>query len=191
MKINSMASLPPLEPSKVIKTNCSIDAEKIRFEINTVELPIGVQGDFGLIYHPGASIAVPINEDGQIVILRQYRFAVGRRLLEFPAGTLEPGEDPLASMKRELSEESGYEASKWDPLGVMVPCPAYSDEVIHIYLARDLKLLKEKPPGDIDEDIEVLLMSKDELNNRISSGEEVLDGKSITAWHRACQFLSL
>tara|TARA_Y100001968_G_scaffold331974_1_gene388519 strand:+ start:1916 stop:2476 length:561 start_codon:yes stop_codon:yes gene_type:complete len=186
-----MASLSPPEPSKVVKTNFSIDAKKIRFEINTVELPIGVQGDFGVIHHPGASIAVPMNENGQIVILRQYRFAVGRRLLEFPAGTLEAGEDPLASMKRELSEESGYEAFEWNPLGIMVPCPAYSDEVIHIYLARDLKLLKEKPPGDIDEDIEVLLLTKDELNQIIASGEEVLDGKTITAWHRACQFLSL
>tara|TARA_Y100001968_G_scaffold272812_1_gene265225 strand:+ start:9569 stop:10129 length:561 start_codon:yes stop_codon:yes gene_type:complete len=186
-----MATLPPLEPSKILKTSSSVQAKKICFNINTYELPIGVQGEFGVIHHPGASIAVPINQDGKIIILRQYRFAVGRRLLEFPAGTLEMGEDPLLAMQRELKEESGYDASKWDPLGVMVPCPAYSDEVIHIYLARDLKLLKEKPPGDIDEDIEVLLMNKDELEERISSGEEVLDGKSISAWHRTCQFLNL
>ena len=71
----------------------------------------------------------------------------------------------------------------------MTPCPGYSDEVIHIFLARDLTKLKEKPPGDDDEDIEVLLMSPKEFNSRISSGEESLDGKTITAWHRACQFL--
>lgn len=185
-----MASLPPIEPSKIIQTNCSINAKKLRFEINRVELPIGLQEDFGVIHHPGASIAVPINNEGLVVILRQYRFAVGRRLLEFPAGTLEEGEDPLSSMKRELCEESGYEAFKWDSLGIMVPCPGYSDELINMFLARDLQLLEEKPVGDLDEDIEVLLMSKDELEKKISSGEEVLDGKSITAWHRARQFLS-
>tara|TARA_Y100001968_G_C19069608_1_gene577675 strand:+ start:50 stop:610 length:561 start_codon:yes stop_codon:yes gene_type:complete len=186
-----MAPLTPPEESRILKTNSCLNANKIRFEINTIELPIGIQGDFGIIRHPGASLAVPITDDGQVIILRQYRFAVSRRLLEFPAGTLEKNEDPLEAMKRELQEESGYTASKWDPLGIMLPCPAYSDEIIHIYLARDLNLLDEKPPGDIDEDIEVLLMEKNELNDCIASGEEALDGKSITAWHRACQFLNI
>ena len=186
-----MASLSPPEPSKVLKTKASIDSNKIQFEIQTIELPMGVKGDFGLIKHPGASLAVPITDDGRVVILRQYRFAVARRLLEFPAGTLELGEDPLESMKRELGEESGYEASRWDELGIMLPCPAYSDEIIHIYLARNIKLLDEKPPGDIDEDIEVLLMEKDELNDCIASGKEALDGKTITAWYRANQFLNI
>ncbi len=184
-----MANLPPLEPSKILTTKSSLQAKKIKFEINSVVLPIGIQGDFGIIRHPGASLAVPITSDGRIVVLRQYRFAISRRILEFPAGTLEEGEEPLHSMKRELKEESGYEAISWDPLGMMTPCPGYSDEVIHIFLARDLRKLKEKPPGDADEDIEVLLMTKDEFNERIASGEEALDGKTITAWHRACQFL--
>ena len=184
-----MANLPPLEPSKILKTNSFLQAKKIRFEINSFALPIGIQADFGIIRHPGASLAVPITNDGQIVLLRQYRFAISRRILEFPAGTLEHGEDPLTSMRRELKEESGYEASSWNPLGIMNPCPGYSDEVIHIFLARDLTKLKVKPPGDADEDIEVLLMTKEEFNQRISSGEEALDGKTITAWHRTCQFL--
>ncbi|WP_320665117.1 NUDIX hydrolase [Prochlorococcus sp. MIT 1223] len=185
-----MANLPPIEPSKVLKTTASLDAKKIRFEINQIELPTGIKDEFGIIKHPGASLAVPITDDGRVVILRQYRFAVSRRLLEFPAGTLELGEDPLSSIKRELGEESGYQASKWDSLGIMIPCAGYSDEIINIYLARDLKLLEEKPAGDIDEDIEVLLMEKDELDKKISSGEEALDGKSITAWYRACQALN-
>mgnify|MGYP001230013476 CR=1 FL=1 len=186
-----MVPLPPPEKSKILKTNSSLDANKIRFEINSIQLPIGVKGEFGVIIHPGASLAVPITDDGKIIILRQYRFAVSSRLLEFPAGTLEPGEDPLESMKRELAEESGYEASKWNHLGISVPCPAYSDEFINIYLARGLKQLKEKPQGDLDEDIEVLSMKKEELNNCIASGNEVLDGKSLTAWFRACQFLNI
>ena len=109
----------------------------------------------GIIRHPGASLAVPITDDGQVVLLRQYRFAVQARLLEFPAGTLEEGEDPLESMQRELGEEAGYSAARWDALGPMLPCPGYSDEVIHCFLARELTPLENPPAGDDDEDLEV------------------------------------
>ncbi len=186
-----MAPLPPAEPSVLLETKAALDARKIRFEINRIKLPIGVEGTFGLIKHPGASIAVPLTNDGRVIILRQYRFAVSRRVLEFPAGTLEIGEDPLTSMKRELAEEAGYEASQWDSLGVMSPCVGYSDEIIHMFLARGLKKLSTKPPGDEDEDLEVLHMEIDELNGYISGGQELLDGKSITTWFRTCQLLGL
>ena len=101
-----MAPLP--ERFQLLETIESLDARKIRFERNRIKLPMGVEGTFGIIRHPGASLAVPITDDGQVVLLRQYRFAVQARLLEFPAGTLEEGEDPLESMQRELGEEAGY-----------------------------------------------------------------------------------
>ena len=186
-----MTPLPPPEPSIELETKASLNAKKIRFEINRIQLPIGLEGTFGIIRHPGASLAIPITNEGKIIVLRQYRFAIGRRILEFPAGTLESGESPLSTMQRELAEEAGYEASVWDPLGEMAPCPGYSDEIIHMFLARNLTKLTEKPIGDEDEDIEVLQMSKNELNNCISNGNELLDGKSVTAWLRACQFLDL
>ena len=185
-----MAPLPPDEPSRLIETTASLDARKIRFEINRIKLPIGIEGSFGIIRHPGAALAVPITNDGNVLILRQYRFAVSRRILEFPAGTLEPGEDPLTSMKRELAEESGYRAAKWDHLGEMLPCPGYSDEIIHLFLARELTKLIDRPAGDEDEDLEVVHMSKDELDRCLASGNEALDGKSVTAWYRARQFLN-
>ncbi len=184
-----MTPLSPSEPAKIVKNIQSINAKKIRFEINKFKLPIGVEGTFGVIRHPGAALAVPIKEDGKIIILRQYRFAVSRRILEFPAGTLEANEDPLSSIQRELQEETGFSASKWDGLGAMLPCPGYSDEIIHLFLARNINLLEKQPPGDDDEDIEVLEMTPKELENCINSGNEALDGKSITAWYRACQFL--
>jgi len=186
-----MPSLSAPEPSKLLETKVSINAKKIRFEINKILMPIGVEGEFGIVHHPGAALAVPITKEGDVIILRQYRFACSRRILEFPAGTLEKGEKPLDSIKREIQEESGYSASKWDPLGVTLPCPGYSDEIIHLFLARELKPLTNKPKGDPDEDIEVLKMSSTELNKVIASGEEALDGKSITAWFRACQHLNL
>ena len=148
-----------------------------------------MEGEFGIIRHPGAALAVPISDSGEVVILRQYRFACSRRILEFPAGTLESGESPLESIKREVQEESGYSAKKWDNLGEMLPCPGYSDEKIHLFLARDLTKLEQKPEGDADEDIEVLKIIPEKLNEIIASGEESLDGKTITAWFRACQIL--
>ena len=186
-----MAPLPPPEPSIHLETTAALDARKVRFELNRVVLPIGIEGTYGVILHPGASLAVPVLEDGRVVILRQYRFAVAGRLLEFPAGTLEEGEEPLGSMRRELEEETGCSASRWDDLGAMHPCPGYSDEVIHLFLARDLTLLQDRPPGDDDEDMEVLLLEPAQLDAALASGNEALDGKTVTAWYRARQLLHL
>jgi len=186
-----MAPLPPPEPCTHLETMAALDARKVRFELNRVVLPIGIEGTYGVIRHPGASLAVPVLEDGRVVILRQYRFAVAGRLLEFPAGTLEEGEEPLGSMRRELEEETGYSASRWDPLGAMHPCPGYSDEVIHLFLARELSRLEQPPAGDDDEDLEVLLMTPADLDAALASGDEYLDGKSVTAWLRAKQLLGL
>jgi ADP-ribose pyrophosphatase len=186
-----MAPLPPPEPSQHLETLEALDARKIRFEVNRLRLPMGVEGTFGVIRHPGASLAVPVLDDGRVVVLRQYRFAVASRLLEFPAGTLDEGEDPLGTMQRELQEEAGYSASHWDPLGAMLPCPGYSDEVIHLFLARQLTPLASPPEGDDDEDLEVVLMEPAELDAALASGDEPLDGKSVTAWFRAKQLLGL
>ena len=186
-----MAPLPPPEPARLLENLAALDARKLRFEVNRFALPMGVEGTFGIIRHPGASLAVPVLDDGRVVLLRQYRFAVACRILEFPAGTLDEGEDPLTTMRRELQEEAGYSAERWDPLGTMLPCPGYSDEVIHLFLARQLSPLSERPPGDDDEDLEVLTMTPAELDAALASGDEYLDGKSLAAWFRARQLLGL
>ena len=154
-----MAPLPPPEPARLLETTAALDARKIRFELNRIVLPIGLEATFGVIRHPGASLAVPVLDDGRVVLLRQYRFAVASRILEFPAGTLDEGEDPLSTMQRELQE--------------------------------DLSLLADQPAGDDDEDLEVLLMTPAELDAALASGDEALDGKSVTAWFRARQLLGL
>ncbi len=179
------------EPSTLLKRKEHINANKISFEVNEIKLPTGIEKTFGSICHPGAALAVPLNSRNEVIILRQYRFAVSRRIIEFPAGTLEEGEEPLFSMKRELAEETGYNANRWDYLGGMLPCPGYSDEVIHMFLARDLSKLENPPKGDEDEDLEVLNVSSKELDDYIFSGKELLDGKTITAWYRAKQVLEI
>ena len=174
----------------IIKKKISeLKTKKFNFEINRIQLPNGHEGEYGQIRFPNAALAVPIMADNKVILLRQYRFAVSRYLLEFPAGTLEIGETPINSIKREIQEEAGFRAEKWDELGALVNAPGYSDEVIHIFLARDLSKLNSEIKGDLDEDIKVLMMDPDELDNLISSGDEILDAKTITAWFRAKQFL--
>ncbi len=185
-----MAPLSPPEPAELLDTLASLSVRKLRMEIQHLRLPLGVEGTYGCIRHPGASLAVPVLNDGRVVVLRQYRFAVQRRILEFPAGTLEPEEQPQAAMERDLQEEAGYTASRWDSLGLLLPCPGYSDEVIHLFLARELTPLPLPVAGDSDEDIEVLLLSPAELDALLASGDEALDGKTVTAWFRAKQLLA-
>ena len=85
--------------------NCisEIESKKFSFQINRIILPNGHEGEYGSIIHPGAALAVPITNEGNVIILRQYRFAVSRYLIEFPAGTLEDGETPLNSISFVLS----------------------------------------------------------------------------------------
>ena len=176
----------------IIKEKISeLKSKKFIFEINKIQLPNGHEGEYGSIKHPGAALAVPITKEKKVIILRQYRFAVSRYLLEFPAGTLEVGETPINTIKREIQEEAGYKAEKWNEIGTLVPAPGYSDEEIYLFLARDLTKLNSTPEGDLDEDIEVLIMNPEELDNLISSGNETLDAKTVTAWFRAKQFLEI
>ena len=102
---------------------------------------------------------------------------------------LEIGETPIDSIKREIKEEAGFSANKWDELGTLVPAPGYADEEIYLFLARDLNKLNSEVKGDLDEDIEVLILEPEELDNLIASGDEILDAKTVTAWFRAKQFL--
>ncbi|MYC49592.1 MAG: NUDIX hydrolase [Synechococcus sp. SB0662_bin_14] len=180
----------PSEPAQLLDTLATLQVRKVSFELARWRLPIGAEGVYGCIRHPGACLAVPILEDGRVVVLRQYRFAVARRLLEFPAGTLETGEQPLASIQRELGEETGFAAARWDSLGHLLPCPGYSDEVIHLFLARQLTPLPEPPGHDADEDLQVITLTPAQLEERLTSGEESLDAKTVTAWFQARAFLA-
>ena len=180
----------PSEPAQLLETLATLQVRKVSFELGRWRLPIGAEGVYGCIRHPGACLAVPVLEDGRVVVLRQYRFAVAQRLLEFPAGTLEADEQPLASIQRELGEETGFAAAHWDNLGHLLPCPGYSDEVIHLFLARQLTPLPEPPASDADEDLQVIMLTPAQLEERLTSGEESLDAKTVTAWFQARAFLA-
>ena len=104
-----------------------------------ITLPNGTTVDLDIIRHPGAAAMVPLSEDGSLVMIRQYRHAIGEYIWEIPAGTLNPDESPLECAKRELIEETGYSATEWEELGAIIPVPGYSDEKIHIFLAQGLR----------------------------------------------------
>lgn len=176
------------EPSEILQQRLFYQGRKFNFEVNTLRLPKGVEGDWECIRHPGGALAVPITPEGKLVLVRQYRFTVEGRLLEFPAGTVESHEDPGETIKRELEEETGYRGNSWQNLGKFVLAPGYSDEYIYAFLARDLEKLDKPPEQDEDEDIEVVLMTPDEFEAAILAGEPI-DAKSISSFVLARPFL--
>ncbi|BCL39465.1 NUDIX hydrolase [Nostoc sp. MS1] len=176
------------ELPQLLKQRLFYKGRKFDFEVNRLRLPNKSEGEWECIRHPGGALAVPVTPEGKLVLVRQYRFAVQGRILEFPAGTLEPTEEPLETIKREIEEETGYSAQKWDKLGEFFLAPGYSDEIIYAFLARDLEKLDTPPKQDEDEDIETVLLTPEELERAILQGEPI-DAKSITSFFLARPFL--
>jgi ADP-ribose pyrophosphatase len=145
---------------------------------DTVRLPNGKTATRELLRHPGASAIVPLTDEGNVILVRQYRYPFAQVMLEIPAGKLDPGEDPLVCAKRELTEETGYEAEEIVPLGVFYPSVAILNEKIHLYLARGLTFRATNP--DDDEFLNVEQRPLREMVEAIMRGE-VQDGKTQTA----------
>jgi ADP-ribose pyrophosphatase len=169
---------PGSEPPQLLKQRLRYQGRKFDFEVNALRLPNQSEGDWECIRHPGGALAVPVTSQGELVLVRQYRFTVSDRLLEFPAGTLEPGEGAATTIAREIEEEIGYRAHRWQALGEFALAPGYSDEYIYAFLARELELLAAPPSGDADEDIEIVTLTPQALEDAIRAGEPV-DAKSI------------
>lgn len=141
-----------------------------------VELPDGKITTREYIKHPGAAAIIPLTKDGQVVIERQWRYPAGKAFLEIPAGKLDPNEDPLVCAKRELLEETGYEAANWVFLGKINNAIGYSNESIWIYLAKDL--VKKEQLLDPGEFVELSLLPWKELVKKSLNGE-ITDVKTI------------
>jgi ADP-ribose pyrophosphatase len=147
-----------------------------------LRLPSGRTVVRQVVKHPGAVVIIPQLEDSRLVLIAQYRFAVGTTLLEFPAGTLEPREAPLECARRELIEETGYRADHWRALGIMYPSPGYCDERQHLFVASGL--VPEHAAADEDEILEVKRLTVQEVERAIADGA-LVDAKSIAAYTRA------
>lgn len=140
----------------------------------------GIEKDFKIVVHSGAVAIVAVDERDRVAFVWQTRPAVGRKMLEIPAGTLEIGEDPLECAKRELREETGCTAEKWVSLGSCHMAPGYSTEVIYLFMATNLT--QGEQDLDDTEDIQVRWISRQDIDQMILSGE-LTDAKTLAALH--------
>lgn len=154
---------------------------------DTIEMENGITVQREIIRHPGAVCMVPVLPDGNVLFVTQYRHAAGRRLLELPAGTLEPDEDPQAAAIRELQEEVGYRPGRVEALGGFFVAPGYTSEYIHLFICTELS--ESSLAADDDEDIEIEVLTPDMALAAIESGA-IDDAKSIIGilrWQRSIE----
>lgn len=152
----------------------------IHLDVDLVRFPSGVTGELEIIRHPGASAVVPFlsdpsDDDPQVLLLRQYRYAASGYLFEIPAGRLEPGENPESCARRELREETGCSAATLRPLTTMFTTPGFTDERIHLFMASGLE--RGPTSHEADEVIEVVAMPLARALAMIRQGE-IQDAKT-------------
>ena len=163
-------------PVKVHKVTTLYKGKLFDVALEKVTLPNGVIKNREVVRHPGAAAMVPLLDDGKVVLVKQYRHAVGEFVWEIPAGTLEPDEGPVECAWRELVEETGYEAKNLEKLVEILPAPGYTDEHIHIFLATGLTPAEQNLEDD--EILEVQPTTIDTAIQMITHGE-IRDAKTI------------
>ncbi len=149
----------------------------VRLVVDRARLPDGTVALREVVYHPGGVGILALDPEGNVPLVKQFRYPLQKLLLEIPAGKLEPGEDPVQAARRELSEETGYEAEELIDLGSAVASPGFCDEVLHMYLARGLRPIGQHL--DQDEFLDVVTMPFDELVRQVMDGT-IIDAKTVT-----------
>ena len=175
---------PPTALSpRLIDRSVPFSGRLLRVELDRAQEPVGPH-EYGpvvrreVVRHPGAVAVVAMTPDRKLVLVRQYRYAARRFLLEIPAGTREPGEDPEDTARRELREETGYSARTLRRLGSFFSAPGFCDEVIHLFLADGLAPGDQDP--DFGEEIAVVELSVEEARRRLAAGG-FEDAKTLAA----------
>jgi ADP-ribose pyrophosphatase len=176
-----------LKPTTIASTHVH-DGRIISVSTERLRYANGREYDLDFIRHPGAAAVVPVDAANRVCLVRQYRHGVEDFLWEIPAGKLDPGESPAVCAVRELREETGIVAHRWTPLGSYVAAPGILNEIIHLYLARDLAVGAATP--DVDEDLELQWIPFPLALERVLNGEWN-DGKTIAALVRANHALQL
>ena len=170
----------PIVPTQIRK---AFQGRIFSVNVESITLPRGHRLDAEVVRHPGSVVLVPVTESGEIVLVRQYRHAIGRWVWELPAGSLKAGENPAAAAARECQEEIGLIPASLHPLASLFPTPGYCDEEMHFFRATGLRA-----PGaadaaaeqDEDEDIEARPFSHSAIRTLIASGE-IIDMKTVAA----------
>ena len=160
------------------------DGHLLKVQEDSVRLPDGKTARREWVRHPGAVIIIPLLDEHTVVMERQFRYPLGRHFLELPAGKIEPGDEPLATARRELMEECGYTAGSWRHLATLHPCIGYSDERFELFLARDLAPVERAL--DEGEFLEVLPMAIKDVRQAIRDGRitdvKVVTGLALLQW---------
>ncbi len=150
----------------------------VQVDIDKAELPNGRIAKREVVRHPGGVAVLPLNEDGTVTLVRQYRYPFSQVLTEIPAGKLDPNEEPVTGALRELREEIGAQVGELIDLGAIYPSPGFCQEVLYLYLARDLTYGEQQP--DEDEFLELVRVPFAELLEQAMDGK-LKDGKTVTA----------
>ena len=167
-----------LKSEKTLSTQQIYQGRAVNIRVDTVEKARGKQTTREVVEHSDCVAVVALDEQGSILLVRQFRHPVGKFLLEVPAGGIDPGEEPIDSVRRELQEEIGYLPRKIDKLGGFYATPGYGTEYLHCFLATDL--VPARLVAEDTDDIELVRVSPDEIPRLIVSGE-ICDAKSIAA----------
>jgi ADP-ribose pyrophosphatase len=167
----------------LISTERQYTGRVIDLDVDTVEFPDGSSGKLEMIRHPGASAVVPFlddpgSADPEVLLLRQFRHAAEGYIWEIPAGRLDPGETPEACARRELAEETGMRASRWERLTTFYTTPGFTDERIHLFLAGGLETGAHR--RELDEFMELRPTRWSEAMRLMERGE-IVDGKTLIA----------
>ena len=168
----------PIVPTRIRKM---FEGRIFTVTVESIVLPCGNLLDTEIIRHPGSVVLIPVTEEGKIVLVRQYRHAIGRWAWELPAGSLKHGEDPEKAAVRECHEEIGMIPSRVKRIGAFFPTPGYCDEEMNYYRATGLRAPgnnDEPAQPDEDEDIESRAFSTDAMQTMIASGE-IVDLKTV------------
>ena len=159
----------------------------VRVDVDRVELPNGRTAPREVVRHAGGVAVLPLNEDGTVTVVRQYRYPFGQELVEIPAGKLEAGEQPRAGALRELGEEVGAVPGELVELGCIYPSPGFCDEVLYLYLARKLTYGACHP--DEDEFLQLERIPLEQLTQQVMDGT-VRDAKTVAAVLKAGLWLA-
>ena len=174
----------------MVSSQTIFEGKIVKVTLDQARLPDGRLAEREVVYHPGGVAVLALEEDGTVYLVRQFRYPIQRELLELPAGKLDHGtqEDHLLGAKRELSEETGLEASDWTYLGSALASPGFCDEELHMYLARGLR--KTGQHLDEDEFLDVVAMPFDQLAAQVMDGT-ITDAKTVAATLKAKILLGL
>ena len=165
-----------MSPFKTIESRRVYEGQVVSLRVDTLEVAGGHIVDREVVEHAGAVVMAALDDQGRVLLVRQFRYAAGEALLELPVGTMEPGEEPKATAVRELQEETGFYPGKIERVGGFYSAPGFCTEFLHLFVARDLR--PQPLEGDIDEEIELAPTDLGLVRELILSGE-IKDAKSV------------